>query len=168
MISGNILSIISENQAMIIILLMLILLLVIAWNIYLQYSFSKINKRSRIFFENGEAKDLEEIIYGQIKKSNDICEEMKKVSMDNEEIRGKMSKCIQKVSIVRFNPYGEVGGNQSFAIALLDKHLSGVMILSLYSRDGVRVYSKPVKEGRSEYKLSKEEEEALRLASEEK
>jgi len=88
---------------------------------------------------------------------------MKKINSKNAEIEEKMTKCIQKVSIVRFNPYGEVGGNQSFAIALLDKHLSGVMILSLYARDGVRVYSKPIKEGKSEYKLSKEEEEALSL-----
>lgn len=168
MISGNFFDIISQNQAGISATLAALFLLVIIWNVYLQLGLSGIKKRTRVFFESGEAKDLEEIIYGQIKKANEICDEMKKINADNAGITEKMKKCIQKVSIVRFNPYGEVGGNQSFAIALLDKHLSGVMILSLYSREGVRVYSKPIKEGKSEYKLSKEEEDALKLASEEK
>jgi len=98
--------------------------------------------------------------------------ELKKYQKKNEkfffrnQIRENIQKCIQKIGVVRFNPFGEMGGNQSFAIAFLDNSLSGVIILSLYSRDGVKVYSKQITEGKSEYKLTKEEEEAIRIADE--
>lgn len=161
----EIINFINQNQETVIISAGAVLLVFFVWNTYLSYNLSGIKKRTRSFFASSEAKDLEEIIYKQIQKTNeaDIC--LKKVMKENEEIRKNIAKCTQKVGVVRFNPFGDVGGNQSFAIALLDKCLNGVMILSLYSRDGVKVYSKQIVEGKSaEYKLSEEEEEAIRIA----
>jgi hypothetical protein len=160
-------NIINQNQETAIVSASVIIVIFFLWNIYLSYNLSKIKKRTRSFFVSSEAKDLEEIIYKQIKKTNnaDLC--LKKILEENKEIKENVSKCMQKVGVVRFNPFGDVGGNQSFAIALLDKYLSGVMILSLYSRDGVKVYSKQIKEGKTmEHKLSEEEEEAIRIADE--
>ena len=162
----DVINFINQNQEAVIILTGVVLLVFFMWNVYLNYNLSKIKKRTRSFFANSEAKDLEEIIYKQIKKTNEVDGEIKKLIEDNIKIRENMAKCVQKVGVVRFNPFGDVGGNQSFAIALLDKYLSGATILSLYSRDGVKVYSKQIVEGKSEYKLSKEEEEAIRIADE--
>ncbi len=161
----DVINFINQNQEAVIILTGVVLLVFFIWNVYLNYNLSKIKKRTRSFFANSEAKDLEEIIYKQIKKTNEVDGEIKKLIEDNIKIRENMAKCVQKVGVVRFNPFGDVGGNQSFAIALLDKYLSGAIILSLYSRDGVKVYSKQIVEGKSEYKLSKEEEEAIRIAN---
>jgi transcription antitermination factor NusA-like protein len=162
----DVINFIDQNQETVIILTGVILLVFFIWNIYLSYNLSRVKKRTRSFFASSEAKDLEEIIYKQIKKTNEVDVEIKKLIEDNGKIRGNMAKCVQKVGVVRFNPFGDVGGNQSFAIALLDKYLSGVIILSLYSRDDVKVYSKQIIEGKSEYTLSKEEEEAIRIADE--
>jgi len=71
---------------------------------------------------------------------------------------------IQKVGIIRFNPFKEIGGNQSFSAALLDGNDSGIVITSLYSREGNRVYGKPIKVGTSDYLLSNEEKEAIEKA----
>ncbi len=162
----EIINFINQNQETVIISTGAVLAVFFAWNIYLSYNLSGIKKRTRSFFANSEAKDLEEIIYKQIKKTNEADACLKKVLKENEEIRENIAKCVQKVGVVRFNPFGDVGGNQSFAIALLDKCLNGVMILSLYSRDGVKVYSKQITAGKSaEYKLSEEEEEAIRIAN---
>ena len=158
-------NIIDQNQGMAIILVGVVLLIFFTWNVYLSYNLRKIKKRTRSFFASSEAKDLEEIIYKQIKKTNEIDGEIKKLIENNSKIKENLAKCTQKVGVVRFNPFGDVGGNQSFAIAFLDKCLSGVTILSLYSRDGVKVYSKQIIEGKSEYKLSKEEEEAIKKAN---
>ncbi|MCK4799862.1 DUF4446 family protein [Candidatus Parcubacteria bacterium] len=158
-------SFIDQNQEIAIVLIGVVLLAFLIWNIYLSYNLRKIKKRTRSFFAGTEAKDLEEIIYNQIKKTNEVDGEIKKLIENNGKIKENLAKCIQKVGAVRFNPFGDVGGNQSFAIALLDKYLSGVIILSLYSRDGVKVYSKQVIEGKSEYTLSKEEEEAIKMAN---
>ncbi len=150
---------------MIIILTGVVLLVFFVWNTYLSYNLNRIKKRTRSFFASSEAKDLEEIIYKQIEKTNKVDGEIKKLIEDNRKIKENMAKCIQRVGVVRFNPFGDVGGNQSFAIALLDKYLSGVIILSLYSREGVKVYSKQIIEGKSEYTLSEEEEEAIKIAN---
>lgn len=161
----GIINFINQNQETAIILTGVVLLVLFLWNIYLQYNLSRIKKRTRSFFANSEAKDLEEIIYKQIKKTNEIDCAIKKITEDNKKIKANLSVCIQKVGVVRFNPFGDVGGNQSFVIALLDNSANGVIIQSLYSRDGMRVYSKSIKAGKSEYALGKEEEEAIRIAN---
>ena len=71
---------------------------------------------------------------------------------------------IQKIGVVRFNPFNEMGGNQSFIIALLDKKNNGFVISSLFVKDGNRVYAKTVKQGKSDYILSDEEIEAIERA----
>ena len=162
----DIINFINQNQETVIIITSAVLLVFFAWNICLSYSLNKIKKRTRSFFASSEAKDLEEIIYKQIKKTNKIDCEIEKIIKDNKKIKSNLSECIQKVGVIRFNPFNDVGGNQSFVIALLDNSLNGVIIQSLYSRDGVRVYSKQIKEGKAEYTLGKEEEEAIKLANE--
>ena len=71
---------------------------------------------------------------------------------------------LTKVGVVRFNPFGEIGGDQSFSVALLDSRDSGVVITSHYGKEMQRIYAKPLKQGKSEYSLSAEEEEAIRKA----
>lgn len=70
----------------------------------------------------------------------------------------------QKMAIVRFNPFRHTGGDQSFVLALLDSHDSGFLLTSIHSREGTRVYIKPVVYGSSEHNLSNEETEALEQA----
>lgn len=162
---SEILNIVNSNQETVIIAVTAVLIIFFIWNIYITLNLRNIKKKTRSFFAGKESKDLEEVIYTQIKNSNRINENIDKIYQENEIIRENINKCIQKVGTVRFNPFGDVGGNQSFAIALLDKSLNGVIILSLYSRDGVKVYSKQIIKGKSEYKLSEEEEKALVIAS---
>ncbi len=68
---------------------------------------------------------------------------------------------IQRMRIVRYNPFSNVGGNQSFSLALLDGKNNGIVMTSIYAADGSRIYAKPIKGGLSEFTLSKEEKEAL-------
>jgi len=69
---------------------------------------------------------------------------------------------IQKVGLVRFNPFSQTGGNQSFSLALLDGNNDGLVISSFHSREGTRIYAKMVKEGeRKKSSFSDEEKEAI-------
>ena len=72
---------------------------------------------------------------------------------------------LSRVALVRFNPFGDTGGDQSFCIALLDHSNSGLVISAVHARSGTRVYAKDVVSGESQHHLSKEENEALRQAS---
>ena len=82
------------------------------------------------------------------------------------EVERRLRKSVQAVHTVRFNPFKGTGagGNQSFATAFLTEDGDGVIISSLYSREHVSVFSKPVKGNSSEHELSEEESEALREA----
>ena len=72
---------------------------------------------------------------------------------------------IQKVGLVRFNPFSETGGNQSFSLALLDGEDSGFVITSLHSREITRTYAKEVSKSKQEgYELSVEEKRAVKSA----
>lgn len=73
---------------------------------------------------------------------------------------------IQKVGLVRFNPFKDTGGDQSFALSLIDENDTGVVISGLYSRSGTRWYAKRIVKGKAlEYELSEEEKRALKEAS---
>lgn len=78
-------------------------------------------------------------------------------------VEQRIRKSTQAVHTVRFNPFKGTGsgGNQSFATAFINEHGDGVIFSSLYSRDHVSIFSKPIKNGSSEYELSNEEKEAL-------
>ena len=81
-------------------------------------------------------------------------------------VEHRLKRSVQSVHTVRFNPFKGTGsgGNQSFATAFLNEDGDGVVISSLYSRDHVSVFSKPVKAGTSEYELSEEEIAAMKEA----
>jgi len=78
------------------------------------------------------------------------------------EIDGR--RAFQRIGLVRFNPFEDTGGNQSFALALLDAEEDGIVLSSLHSRGNTRIYAKAVAAGRPEAALSAEEMEALGLA----
>lgn len=79
-------------------------------------------------------------------------------------VEAAVRRSIQRVGLVRFNPFEDTGGNQSFALALLDAGGTGVIVSSLHSRTGTRVYAKSITAGRSDGALSEEESAALRQA----
>jgi hypothetical protein len=121
-----------------------------------------IELRLKKFFKGKNAGDLESVLHN-------LTDELKKLNVSKEEttkyletVERRLKQSIQHVGIVRFNPFGDAGSNQSFAIAFLDERGDGVVISSLYSRESVRIYAKPVKNRQSEYNLTEEEKEAIK------
>lgn len=97
---------------------------------------------------------------------NDIQKFRKELEAYLATVEKRLKKSVQSIYTVRFNPFkgNGGGGNQSFATAFLTEDGNGVVVSSLYSRDHVSVFSKPVKDNGSEYELSEEEREALEKA----
>ena len=94
----------------------------------------------------------------------DVLARLKELEEFQEEILSKLNNSLQKVGIVRFNPFQENGGDQSFSVAVLDNSNNGFVITSHYGREANRVYAKPVSKGVSSYSLAKEEQEAIAQA----
>jgi len=91
--------------------------------------------------------------------------EMKKILDQIDELEKKNLVNIQKMGLVRYNPFADTGGDQSFSLALLDGRDNGVVITSLYARTSVRWYIKTIKKGKGlEHELSEEEKSALKKA----
>ena len=71
---------------------------------------------------------------------------------------------VQKVGFLRFNPFNDTGGDNSFILALLDRKNNGAIVTSLYSREGTRLYAKKVEGGETKQQLSEEEHKVLNEA----
>ncbi|MEK7665222.1 MAG: DUF4446 family protein [Patescibacteria group bacterium] len=146
-----------------IVLSVIVLVLIILSGFLLLYSYN-INKKFDLMLEKGKIKDLKDIFLKQIKKGEEQ-EEMTKEAFNRiKNLESISEKTIQKIDIVRFNPFSDLGGNQSFIIALLDKKNNGFLISSLFVNEGSRVYAKTIRDGKSDYNLSKEELEAIERA----
>ena len=118
-------------------------------------------KRLKRFFLGKKAKDLE----GTLEKLGEDIEKLK-LAKDSAEkelsvINKKLKKSIRGLETVRFNPFPDQGSNQSFAIGMLNEEGDGVVFSSLYSRERMSVFAKPIKNNKSEYELSAEEKEVL-------
>jgi hypothetical protein len=90
--------------------------------------------------------------------------EIKEIKNDLEGFKSLSKANIQKVGLVKFNPFNETGGDHSFSLALLDGHKNGIIITSLHTRERTRLYVKDVSSGKSKIELSIEEQKALQLS----
>jgi len=107
-----------------------------------------------------EPKDLKEVL----KQFKVLKKDFETLSKEFNDLKENHQFDVQKIGMVRFNPFSEIGGDQSFSVALLDGNDDGLVITSFYTREGNRVYGKPIKKGESQYALSKEEVKAIEMA----
>ena len=89
---------------------------------------------------------------------------IKELNLRLEQLKDESKLHIQKVGLVKFNPFNETGGDHSFSLALLDGNKNGIIITSLHTRERTRFYLKEVFVGKTKLDLSKEESNALKIA----
>lgn len=122
---------------------------------------SKLKKKYEILSNNITGKNIEEIIHQYYEKIDNLDIRMNKMDLLVEEIQNKLLCSIQKVGVVQYNAFDDIGGGLSFSIALLDEKNTGFVLTSIYSRNNSAVYGKPIKNGKSSHTLSAEELQAL-------
>lgn len=120
--------------------------------------------RLKKFFAGTKARNLEEMIVIVGKKINKIEETEATIEKHLSTIDNRLNKSIRKIETIRFNPFIDAGSNQSFAIALVNDEGDGVVMSSLYARDRMSVFAKPITKGKSDFELSSEEKEVLNKA----
>ena len=121
-------------------------------------------KRLKRFFLGKKAKDLEDTIITLEDNIEKLQKAKENIEKEISVINAKLKKSIRGLETIRFNPFPDQGGNQSFAIGMLNEEGNGLVVSSLYSRERMSVFAKPVKNGKSEYELTAEEKEALSKA----
>lgn len=154
-----------ENQNIIYLLIGGIVIL-LAWVIFLQIKIFQIQKNQKILFSGKNGKDLEKIVLENNQKTKKLDEEIHDLYEITSKIQTLAFKGLHKTGFIRFNPFRDIGGDQSFSLALLDGKNNGAVLSSLYSRDGVRIYAKSIQKGESsKYPLTEEEKQAIKMAS---
>ncbi len=156
----------NENYVLAIVIVNIILIIVTIINTILIIRAN--GKYVKFMKKLGNGSNLDEMMKDYIK-------DVKEIKKDNAEIKAYYTKldsdiasCIQKVGLVRYNAFKDVGSDLSFAVALLDRNDNGVVLNGLYGSESSNIYAKPIKKGVSSYKLSEEEEYALEIAEQSK
>lgn len=109
--------------------------------------------------------DLGRILEGLLKKSEENTKVANQLSAELTKLENTNRQNFQKYALIRFNPFEDTGGDQSFALSILDDHNNGIVISSLHSRTGTRVYAKKVEQGKpASHEFSKEESEVVEKA----
>ena len=122
----------------------------------------KLNNRYKNFMKKlGNGKNLEEDLENFMYKVDRVEKQNAEITNFCKNLDEDISKCIQKVGIVRYSAFKDTGSDLSFAVALLDEKNNGVVFNGIYSREMSNIYAKPVENGNSKYTLSNEEVEAI-------
>lgn len=142
----------------IIIILFVLLIILLVNNIKTKKQYKRFIKKL------GNGKNIEEDLTKFMNKVEMVQEQNKEIISYCNNIEKDISKCIQKVGIVRYSAFRDTGSDLSFAVALLDNNNDGIVFNGIYSREMSNIYAKPVKQGNSSYTLSEEETEAISRA----
>jgi hypothetical protein len=139
--------------------------IVFIWLGLITFFLQRMNRNYSVFTEGVHKKTLEEVLINIVKEQKLSKKDIAYLSerCDNIEKDGLMH--IQKIGLIRFNPFKDTGGDQSFILSLINAENSGVVITALYSRSGTRWYAKRVNNGKGvEHELSDDEKRSLKIA----
>lgn len=155
---------INDYSAFIVIGLLIIMLLLFIIVISLVRSINKLEKKYRRIMRGANNKNLEELINSKLEEIDTAMEKSQEAINKCEVIKEEMKGCVNKIAIMRYKAFPDVGSDLSFSIAILDSHNDGILLTGIYSRQDSTTYAKPVDKGISRYELSEEETYVLNEA----
>ena len=164
---NNILEYIKTDEFLLISFCVNIFLIILV--LFCIYKIYKMNKEYISFMKKlGNGNNIDEMMKKYLKDVSEIKTDNAEIKAYYTKLDSDISSCIQKVGLVRYNAFKNVGSDLSFAIALLDRNDNGVVFNGLYGSDSSNIYAKPIKNGESSYQLSPEEKYAIEIAEQNK
>ena len=152
------------DSGIIIIILLILTIFLLVRNISKNMRLSRLERKYKTFMKGSDAQSLEKVFvrkFAQIDKLYDAKEEH---DHDLLFIKKNLDKMFNKYGVEKYDAFDDVGGKLSFALALLDKENTGLILNAVHSRDNCFLYMKEIVKGESYVMLSQEEVEALRKA----
>lgn len=151
-----------------------IILLIISITLLVLYvlnsiKLSRLRKNYADFMSKiGKGENIDDMLHEYIKKVEDIKNENAEIEKYCEKLDNQARETLKKIGLIRYNAYKDTGSNLSFALSILNENNTGIVLNGIYGRDTSNIYAKPVVDGKSEYALSREEEQAIQQAIEKK
>lgn len=141
-----------------------IIIILLILNIVNMCSIHKLKKRYSKFMQGKNAKSLENEIVGLFEDNKFIKNSVEKNKKDIRTLYNKFESAFQKIGIVKYDAFNQMGGKLSFSIALLDEENNGFILNSVHSVEGCYTYTKEIENGKCKISLGEEEEKALNIA----
>lgn len=143
-----------------------LLVILIIWNAIITYLLLNQRSTSQKILRGGKRENILDLLSEVLEKEKKIIRDQVETNKKVEGLLFDSQFYIQKIGLVRFNPFNDTGGDQSFILALVDEQDSGVVISGLHTRNGTRWYAKKVQHGAGvEHELSNDEAKAIKTAT---
>jgi len=142
------------------------IVLLVAWQGSTNLRLNRMLRQFRQLSSGIEGQPLDELLQKILDRSETDSKAVARLEADLRALGTEVQTHVQNVGLVRYNAFNDTGGDQSYALALLDDRGDGAIVNGLFHRTECRVYVKPVQEWKSTYSMSDEEAEAIRRAKE--
>ena len=160
----DVLSLITNNLVYFVIAFGVLLIITYAIMINLWLDLSYMKKKYKKMMAGVDGGNLERMINGQLEEFNMLNSNHKELQKEIERLDSILAKAITRIAVVRFDAFDNMANDLSYCIAMLDSKNNGILISGIFGREDSRTYVKPIDAGVSSYKLTAEEEKALREA----
>ncbi|MDF2883347.1 MAG: hypothetical protein K0R54_3904 [Clostridiaceae bacterium] len=160
----NLIKTFNNFQPYIVLGLIVIVIIMLFMILILFNALGKLEKKYKKFMRGTDSKSIEELVlkyFDNIDKVKEDTENMKELYKS---INLRVQSCTQKVSLIRYRAFEDVGSDLSFSVAMLDSKNNGLILTGIYGRNESTTYAKPIDKGLSRYELSQEEKQVLQDA----
>ena len=154
-----------DSDYLIIALAAIVVVMIVLWIVNI-IQIKKLKKNYKIFMKGKDAKSLEEVLIRRLDQVDSLILSNKQNEKDIQNISANMKFTFQKVGLVKYDAFQEMGGKLSFSVALLNEKNDGFVLNAVHSREGCYTYIKEIVDGNSIIVLAEEEQEALKMAME--
>ena len=164
MFLNNLVSYIASHEAVLLLASMLLILVLLILIVYTMVRLSTMRARYREMMRGSETEDIEGMLIQHIHEVEQVAATNAHILEENELIRQFLRRTLVRTASVRFRAFEDMGGDLSYAVAMLDANNDGIIFSSIFARDDSRSYIKPIKGGTSDYALTDEEQGVLKEA----
>ena len=158
---SKILSTIGIDPGIIIILMLILIIVLFILTVNVTMNYNRLKSSYRTFMKGKDGKTLEESMKERYTDLESVVKVVKQNRLDIRELNRKMDRNYQKIGVVKYDAFNEMGGKLSFVLALLDNRNNGFILNAMHSREGCYTYVKEIVKGESFVELAEEEAEAL-------
>lgn len=152
------------DDSILLVILVVIVAVLLIWLIALQWRVSRFRQVLNSLTDGLEEGNLEDALYHYVDTVGTNTRRVEDVIALTDDLAMSARNPIQRIGLIRFNPFEDAGGDQSFVVALLDAEGTGIVLSSLFSRSASRMFAKEVVAGKSTHILTEEEVEAINVA----
>ncbi len=158
---NSILNTLGFDPGILILVLMILMVFILLYLVRVSMKMTRFMKRYRVFMRGKDAVSLETAFAQKFLEVDKLMEVAKAQQLEMNRFKEELAKTTNKVGIVKYDAFPDVGGKLSFALAMLDESNSGFVLNAIHSREGCYTYIKEIVKGESYIVLGKEEKEAL-------